>query len=109
MEVTKKDAPIVRTFSEYLPEPFIDEVSADEKYYGWAPMGTAETDNGWRIMKETKELLPRESTLKEQWTSSQLGVNVILITIQDNRLWQGILKIWGRLLVYISATLHLKT
>lgn len=54
MEVSKKDAPIVRTFSEYLPEPFIDEVSANEKYYGWAPMGTAETDNGWRIMKETK-------------------------------------------------------
>lgn len=54
MEVSKKDAPIVRTFSEYLPEPFIDEVSADEKYYGWAPMGTSEDTEGWRIMKETK-------------------------------------------------------
>ena len=55
MEVSKKDAPIVRTFSEYLPEPFIDEVSADEKYYGWAPMGTSEDTEGWRIMKETKD------------------------------------------------------
>lgn len=55
MEVTKKDAPIVRTFSEYLPEPFVDEVSANEKYYGWAPMGTSESDAGWRIMKETKD------------------------------------------------------
>lgn len=55
MEVIKKDAPIVRTFSEYLPEPFIDEVSADEKYYGWAPMGTSEDTEGWRIMKETKD------------------------------------------------------
>ena len=54
MKTVKTDAPIVRTFNEYLPEPFIDEVSVDEKYYGWAPMGTAETDNGWRIMKETK-------------------------------------------------------
>lgn len=55
MEVSKKDAPIVRTFSEYLPEPFIDEASADEKYYGWAPMGTSEDTEGWRIMKETKD------------------------------------------------------
>lgn len=55
MEVNKKDAPIVRTFSEYLPEPFVDEVSATEKYYGWSPMGTSEDAEGWRIMKETKD------------------------------------------------------
>lgn len=54
MEISKKTAPIVQTFSEYLPEPFIDEISSNEKYYGWAPMGTSEDDEGWRIMKEEK-------------------------------------------------------
>ena len=34
MKITKTTAPVVRTFSEYLPEPFIDEVSETEKYIG---------------------------------------------------------------------------
>lgn len=55
MNEVKTNAPIVRTFSEYLPEPFVDEVSADVKYYGWAPMGTPEDAEGWRIMKEEKD------------------------------------------------------
>lgn len=54
MKSVKTDAPIVRTFSEYLPEPFVDEASEDTKYYGWAPMGTGENEPGWRIMRETK-------------------------------------------------------
>lgn len=53
MIVSKVDAPVVRTFSEYLPEPYVDEVG-DAKYYGWAPMGVSEEDDEWRIMKETK-------------------------------------------------------
>ena len=55
MNSKKTDAPVVRTFSEYLPEPYIDEVSDSVKYYGWAPMGTSEDEDGWRIMRETKE------------------------------------------------------
>ena len=55
MNSKKTDAPVVRTFSEYLPEPYIDEVSDSEKYYGWAPMGTSEDEDGWRIMRETKD------------------------------------------------------
>ena len=55
MNSKKTDAPVVRTFSEYLPEPYIDEVSDSVKYYGWAPMGTSEDENGWRIMRETKD------------------------------------------------------
>lgn len=55
MNSKKTDAPVVRTFSEYLPEPYIDEVSDSVKYCGWAPMGTSEDEDGWRIMRETKE------------------------------------------------------
>ena len=54
MKEVKKGAPIVRTFHEYLPEPFMDE-AGDVTYYGWAPMGTDEDENGWRIMRESKE------------------------------------------------------
>ena len=53
MKDVKVNAPVVQTFAEHLPQPFIDETDTGT-YYGWAPMGTAETDNGWRIMKETK-------------------------------------------------------
>lgn len=55
MNSKKTDAPVVRTFSEYLPEPYIDEASDSVKYYGWAPMGTSEDEDGWRIMRETKD------------------------------------------------------
>ena len=55
MNSKKTDAPVVRTFSEYLPEPYVDEVSDSVKYYGWAPMGTSEDEDGWRIMRETKD------------------------------------------------------
>lgn len=54
METKKVTAPIVRTFSEYLPEPFEDQASDSVKYVGWAPMGVGPSENGWRIMRETK-------------------------------------------------------
>lgn len=54
MNFKKTDAPVVRTFNEYMPEPYIDEASDSTRYYGWAPMGTPENAEGWRIMKETK-------------------------------------------------------
>lgn len=50
----KTGAPVMRTFYEYLPEPFIDEASEGVKYVGWAPIGTEEDEEGWRIMRETK-------------------------------------------------------
>lgn len=53
MITPKTDAPIVRTFGEYLPEPYIDETN-NTKYYGWAPLGVSEDEAGWRIMRETK-------------------------------------------------------
>jgi hypothetical protein len=46
-------APLVKTFEEYLPAPFEDVVSASVKYYGWAPLGVGEGDEGWRIMRES--------------------------------------------------------
>lgn len=52
MKEAKTTAPIVRTFNEYLPAPFIDGMpDADGTYYGWAPMGTNEDEEGWRIAK----------------------------------------------------------
>jgi hypothetical protein len=54
METKKVTAPIVRTFSEYLPEPFEDQASDSVKYVGWAPMGVDKNSVGWRIMRETK-------------------------------------------------------
>ncbi len=54
MKSVKIDAPIVRTFSEYLPEPFVDETSG-ATYYGYAPLGTTEEEEGWRIIKEIKD------------------------------------------------------
>ena len=58
MEISKKTAPIVQLLgTSYMPEPYIDESGfADGEgtiYYGWAPLGVAETDNGWRLMRKT--------------------------------------------------------
>lgn len=55
MKEVKTNAPIVRTFGEYLPEPFVDASTEDTTYYGWAPMGTSEDENGWRIMRKKTE------------------------------------------------------
>ena len=46
--------PVVETLSEHLPMPYVDEVSATEKYIGYAPLGVDEKTEGWRIIKETK-------------------------------------------------------
>lgn len=51
---SKKDAPVIQTLGvEYLPAPFEEHLQGGDVIYGWAPIGTAETDEGWRIMKET--------------------------------------------------------
>lgn len=50
----KTEAPVVKTFEEFLPQPFVDTASATETYYGWAPLGVSEDEEGWRIMKEKK-------------------------------------------------------
>lgn len=55
MEHTGKTKfPVFESLTEHLPQPFVDEVSATEKYYGWAPLGVSETQEAWRIMKEIK-------------------------------------------------------
>lgn len=51
---TRTNYPVVETVSEHLPLPFIDEVSATEKYIGYAPLGVDERSEGWRLIKETK-------------------------------------------------------
>lgn len=51
---TRTSYPVVETVSEHLPLPFIDEVSATEKYIGYAPLGVDEGTEGWRLIKETK-------------------------------------------------------
>lgn len=54
MKDVKVNAPVVQTFAEHLPQPFIDE-SENGTYYGWAPIGTDESEAGWRIMFEKKD------------------------------------------------------
>ena len=45
---SKKDAPVVQTLGvEYLPSPFEEHLQGGDVIYGWAPIGTAETDEGW--------------------------------------------------------------
>lgn len=51
---TRTNYPVVETVSEHLPLPFIDEVSATEKYIGYAPLGVDESTEGWRLIKEQK-------------------------------------------------------
>lgn len=55
MKSKVETAPVVKMFGvNELPEPFIDESTASDTYYGWAPIGTDESEEGWRIMKKTK-------------------------------------------------------
>lgn len=47
--------PIMQSFGvNYMPEPIIDEASSTVTYYGYAPMGTDESEAGWMIMRKTK-------------------------------------------------------
>lgn len=54
MEGFKTTAPVMQTLGvDCLPAPFEDTSTSGVKYIGWAPLGVSESDNGWRIMKET--------------------------------------------------------
>ena len=47
------DFPIVKTLSEAQVPPIIDQVSANEQYFGYAPLGTKEDSPSWKILKVT--------------------------------------------------------
>lgn len=53
MESSKTTAPVVQLLSDYMPKPIIDVASASVTYKGYAPLGTAEDANGWRIERIT--------------------------------------------------------
>lgn len=54
MEVFKTTAPVMQTLGvDCLPAPFEDTSTSGVRYVGWAPLGVSESDEGWRIMKET--------------------------------------------------------
>lgn len=58
MKDSKINAPVVQTLSEYMPAPLVDETTEsgdDVKYYGYAPLGTEESEEGWRIAKVVTE------------------------------------------------------
>lgn len=56
MENYKVTAPVVQPLGvSWLPAPFEDRSQEDEVIYGWAPLGVDETDEGWRLMKETTD------------------------------------------------------
>lgn len=55
MKSKVETAPLVKGFGlNELPEPFVDEASASVTYYGYAPLGTAEDEEGWVIVKKEK-------------------------------------------------------
>lgn len=72
------EAPLIKTLGvSELPEPFVDETDSANGVviYGWAPIGTAEDEEGWRIMKKvtesnvTKCLYPQASMeFKFKWS-----------------------------------------
>ena len=41
--------PIVKTFAEYMPKPWVDQASATVTYIGYAPLGIQSDKVGWRI------------------------------------------------------------
>ncbi len=54
MNGKKIDAPAVRNFGvNLMPDPLIDEQQS-ATYYGYAPLGTGESEKGWLIKKVTK-------------------------------------------------------
>ena len=55
MEILKSHkGPIVKTFYESLPKPFIDVVDANNTYYGYAEIATNEDEEKWMIEKHVK-------------------------------------------------------
>lgn len=51
--MSKTSAPVVQTMSEYLPEPIVDNNADGAIYKGYAPLGTDEDTEGWKITKTT--------------------------------------------------------
>ncbi len=49
----QKNQPVTITFTEYLPDPIIDQASATVRYVGDAPLGTRLNEPGWRIRRIT--------------------------------------------------------
>ena len=55
MKTSKTTAPVVKLLGvNELPEPFVDESDASTTYYGYAPLGTDEDEEGWMIVKKVK-------------------------------------------------------
>lgn len=46
--------PIIKTLTEHLPPPIVDEVSATLSYIGFSAIGTREDVADWKIMKVEK-------------------------------------------------------
>ena len=54
MNANVTTAPVIKTLGvDELPAPFVDASTQGTTYYGWAPIGIDEGENGWRLMKET--------------------------------------------------------
>lgn len=53
-EINNNNYPVVRTLTELLPPPIIDEAGGGIVYYGWAPLRTPEDKEQWKIMRVNK-------------------------------------------------------
>lgn len=69
MEGFKTAAPVVQGLGvDYLPAPFEDKSNEGVIYYGWAPLGVAENEKGWRIMRETTH----SGTIKREYAQGSM-------------------------------------
>jgi len=46
--------PTMKTLTETLPAPIVDEASTTVSYFGWSSLGTKTTDAKWKIARVTK-------------------------------------------------------
>ena len=65
----KTTAPVVQSLGvSCLPAPFEDKSNEGVTYYGWAPLGVAENEKGWRIMRETND----SGTIKREYAQGSM-------------------------------------
>ncbi len=57
----KETAPVVKTWTEYLPEPFIDGDVSAPNYVGYAALGVQTNEPFWRIVKYNTNGTVREA------------------------------------------------
>lgn len=62
--------PIMRTTPAFA-DPIIDGTSATVTYYGYAPLGTKQTDAAWKIVRVTRSAVAAPYTQISEYPNTQ--------------------------------------